>query len=168
MNQPDPTLLGAWYDTYAARLLLYARQWLDRTTAEDAVQAAFLGLAAQYALPQNPRAWLFTAVRNAAVSEHRGRRRREARQERVASDRRDWFDPQPGDLIDAGTAQQQLAELPADQREIILLRIWGGLSWSEAAEVLGEPTSTLFSRYKTGLATIRHRMEPSSCNNPTK
>jgi RNA polymerase sigma factor (sigma-70 family) len=168
MSQPNPTLLGRWYDAYAARLILYARQWLDPTIAEDVVQSAFLSLAAHRVVPQNAKAWLFTAVRNAAVSEHRSRRRRDAREQQVATDRPDWFEPQPGDLIDASIAQQRLTELPADQREIILLRIWGGLSWPEAAEVLGEPTSTLFSRYKTGLATIRHRMEPSSCNTPTK
>jgi RNA polymerase sigma-70 factor (ECF subfamily) len=107
-------------------------------------------------------------VRNEAISEHRRRRRRGGREQQVAAGRPDWFEPQPGDLIDASAAQQILAELPDEQREIILLRIWGGLSWPEAAEVLGQPMSTLFSRYKAGLATIRLRMEPSSCNTPMK
>lgn len=168
MSQPDPTLLGQWYDAYAARLLLYARQWLDPAAAEDVVQSAFLKLAAQRTGPDNVKAWLFAAVRNAAMSEHRDRRRRGGREQQVATGRAEWFEPQPGDLIDADAAQRILAELPEEQREIILLRIWGGLSWPEAAEVLGQPTSTLFSRYKAGLATIRHRMEPSSCNTPTK
>lgn len=168
MSQPNPTLLGQWYDAHAARLLLYARQWLDRAAAEDAVQSAFLTLASQRRLPENLKAWLFAIVRNAAMSEHRRRQRRGGLAQQVAAMRPDWFDSQPGDLIDAAAAQQILAELPSEQREIILLRIWGGLSWPEAAEVLTEPTSTLFSRYKAGLAAIRHRMEPSSCNTPTK
>lgn len=168
MSQPDPTLLGQWYDANAARLILYARQWLDWAAAEDVAQAAFLGLASQRTRPENAKAWLFAAVRNAAISEHRRRQRAEHREQKVAAARPDWFDPRPGDLIDAGTAEQLLSKLPEEQREIILLRIWGGLSWPDAAEVLAEPTSTLFSRYKAGLATIRHRMEPSSCNTPTK
>ena len=162
MNDSIPAQLGGWYDAHAARLVLYARQWLDRAVAEDVVQASFLRLASQPQPPTNVKAWLFTAVRNAAISEHRQRQRRSRREQAVSLDRPDWFESNAGDLIDAKTAQEALARLPEPQREIILLRIWGGLSLPEAADVLGEPVSTLFSRYRAGLATLRQRME-SSC-----
>ena len=67
MNPLDPAMLGAWYDAYAAPLLLYARQWLDRAAAEDVVQSAFAGLVARRTPPEAAKAWLFTVVRNAAI-----------------------------------------------------------------------------------------------------
>jgi RNA polymerase sigma-70 factor (ECF subfamily) len=162
MNDSIPAQLGGWYDAHAARLVLCARQWLDQAVAEDVVQASFLRLASQPQPPTSVKAWLFTAVRNAAISEYRQQQRRSRREQAVSLNRPDWFESNPGDLIDAKAAQEALVLLPASQREIILLRIWGGLSVPEAAEVLSEPVSTLFSRYRAGLAALRQRME-SSC-----
>ena len=48
----DPDLLGNLLDQHAAALELYAGQWCDAT--EDVVQDAFLKLAAQRVLPDNP------------------------------------------------------------------------------------------------------------------
>ncbi|MGA9923590.1 MAG: RNA polymerase sigma factor, partial [Isosphaeraceae bacterium] len=61
----DPDLLGNLLDQHAAALELFARQWCD--VPEDVVQDAFLKLAAQRALPDNPAARLFRVVRNGAI-----------------------------------------------------------------------------------------------------
>ena len=166
MNQSDSTKrLGRWFDAHAAGLVLYARQWLDPAAAEDVVQEVFLKLLAQPIEPRNEKAWLFTAVRNAAIGAQRSMHRRVHR-ERTSGGDRAWFESRAEDLIDAAAAQVALSDLPADQREIVVLRIWGDLTLAEASEVLAEPVSTLFSRYKTGLAAIRRRME-SSCKTNT-
>lgn len=54
-----------------------------------------------------------------------------------------------------------MAELPEAQREAIVLRIWGGLTLAEMSQVLGEPVSTLFSRYRAALEAMRVHMEKS-------
>ena len=159
MRDIEPAELGRWYDAHAAALLLYARQWLERQAAEDVVQNAFLRLATHSDRVKNVRAWLFTAVRNAAMTEHRSRQRRDRRHRVVLERQADLFEPDVDDQIDGVDAQRIVDTLPPDQREIIVLRIWGGLSLPEAAEVLAEPVSTLFSRYKAGLAQIRRQME---------
>ena len=78
----EPELLGALADRYGPALLLYARQWCR--CPEDAVQEAFVKLARQRRMPEQPGAWLFAAVRNAAISAARAERRRKAREAAVA------------------------------------------------------------------------------------
>ena len=55
MSGDDPDW-QAWYDAHAARLLLFARQWLpDRANAEDAVQAGFVKFWRHRPRPWSPR-----------------------------------------------------------------------------------------------------------------
>jgi RNA polymerase sigma-70 factor (ECF subfamily) len=161
MGSIDPAQLSRWFDAYASALVLYARQWLPDGAAEDIVQDVFIRLMSQRPAPANAKAWLFRSVRNAALSHLRSRHRAETREQRVAADRPAWFDERPEELISAAEAQAALGTLPDEQREVIVLRIWGQLTFEEIAEILGRSVSTLFSRYKTGLAAIRKKLELS-------
>lgn len=158
MESISPEQLAQWFDAHAAAMVLYARQWLGAGRAEDVVQDVFVRLMTQRRQPKNVRAWLFRCVRNAAMNELRSRRRRRDRHEQAGAERAGWFVSNPDDVIDAADVQAALADLPDKQREAIVLRIWGGLSLREVAEVTGNPLSTVFSRYRTGLAEIRKRM----------
>ena len=151
--------LARWFDAHAASLMLYARQWVDDAAAEDVVQDVFCRLAAQRRAPASARAWLFRSVRNAALNQVRSRRRRRAREQRPRAGPAAWFQPNPAAPIDAEAVRAAVAALPEAQREIIVLRIWAGLTLAEAAEVVGRPVSTLFSRYQAGLEAIRERMD---------
>ena len=161
MGKTGPTQLSAWFDGHAAALALYARQWLEAGLAEDVVQDVFLRLARQRRQPDNAKAWLFRCVRNAAINVLRSQRRRRRHEQRRAAERASWFVSRGDELIDAEAAQAALAELPAEQREVIVLRIWAGLTLREAGEVVGQPVSTVFSRYRAGLAGLRERMRTS-------
>ncbi|KPK80503.1 MAG: hypothetical protein AMJ81_12010 [Phycisphaerae bacterium SM23_33] len=153
--------LGEWFDACGPALLLYARQWLGPAAAEDVVQDVFVRLMRQRRRPASVEAWLFRSVRNAALNELRRQRRRRKQQHRLAAEGHDWFEARPDDLMDAKLVQAAVTGLPEEQREVILLRIWGGMTLQEISEVLGEPVSTLFSRYRAGLAQIRQRMGES-------
>jgi len=159
MGGIGPEQLGRWFDAHAASLVLYARQWVDGAAAEDVVQDVFCRLAGQSRRPASVRAWLFRSARNAAINQVRSQRRRRARERRPAEGRAAWFETHPGNPIDVEAAQAAVAALPEAQREIVVLRIWAGLTLAEAAEVVGSPVSTLFSRYQAGLEAIRERME---------
>jgi RNA polymerase sigma-70 factor (ECF subfamily) len=158
----DPAQLARTFDAHAATLILFARQWLGRSGAEDVVQDVFVNLMLQRRTPDNLKAWLFKAVRNAAISHARSASRRGNREERHAVARPDWFERSPEDLIDAGAAQRALESLAPEQREVIVMRIWAQMSLPEIAEVTGLAVSTLFSRYRAGLNEIKRIME-SSC-----
>ena len=159
MNPIDPANLGKWFDACGATLVLYARQWLERGQAEEVVQDAFLQLMSQRKAPANVKAWLIATVRNAALSRLRSHLRQRKHNERLAAEQTQWFSTRPDDLIDAATAQEALAGLPDEQREVIVLRIWAGLTLQEISDITHQPVSTLFSRYQAGLAQLRKRME---------
>ena len=158
--QPSNTAQpGDWFETWAAPLALYARQWLTTEEAEDVVQEAFIRLISTTRPPANTKGWLFRTVRNAAISRIRSSRRRREREQRKAAERGSWFEAHPEDLLDAATAQAALAALPLDQREVIVLRLWAEMTLQEAADITGQPVSTLFCRYRAGIATLRARLE---------
>src|SRR5688572_27185927 len=107
--------LAELIDSHAAALVLYARQWC--AAPEDVVQAAFAKLAAQPAPPDDPPAWLYAVVRNAAIDAGKADRRRQKREHAVARPVR-WFAEAQIDGLDAVTAVRALEALPADQREV--------------------------------------------------
>ena len=160
--------LGTWFDAYAARLVLYARQWLAPGEAEDAVQEAFVSLLGQRRSPDNVRAWLFTAVRNASVSSLRAHLRRRRRERVRAVEKDAWFEPRPDELIDARAAQEALTVMPDDQREIVTLRIWGQMTLREISDVVDTSPATALRRYRQGLATLRAHLEASCRTNRSK
>src|SRR5580704_6415506 len=85
-------------------MALYARQWLDAASAEDAVQEALTALLMQRHTPDDPTAWMFRAVRNAAIDSARSASRRKQREQTVATARCEWFEAQPDSAIDAEAA----------------------------------------------------------------
>src|SRR5438477_7512432 len=124
MPSIDPAKMGSWFDAYGGRLALYARQWLARGAAEDVVQDVFIRLIGKMREPATVKAWLFGAVRNAAISQWRSESRRKMHEQKVAGFGQEWFEAKPDDLLDAAAAQEALAKLPDQQREVIVLRIW--------------------------------------------
>lgn len=162
MASIDPTELSTLFDAHAGGLALYARQWLEPAAAEDVVQEVFVQLMAQRRPPDKVKAWLFRSVRNAAISELRRRRRRQKHEVRSTAGRAGWFEDRPEALIDGATVEASLASLPDEDREIVMLRIWGQMTLQEIADTVGSSVSTVFHHYRAGLAAIRRKLE-SSC-----
>ena len=155
----DPTVLGQLVDEHAAALELYARQWC--AAPEDVVQDAFLKLVSQQSTPRNVVSWLFRVVRNQAISAWRSAQRRR-KHEAIAGER------QPQQLfansraaLDGEAAAAALQSLPDDQREVITLHLWGGLTFAEIADVTGSSASTVNRWYLAGLEHLRERLDVS-------
>jgi RNA polymerase sigma-70 factor, ECF subfamily len=173
----DPARLTAWFDAHAPGMVLYARQFLGRGdpsaaggAAEDVVQEVFLRLVTLPSEPGNIKAWLYTAVRNAAIAAARSGARRRRREQGVAEvhPHGRWFQPSPEDLVDAAAAESAIASLPAAQREVVVLRLWSGMTLAEIADVTGASVSGVFNLYRTALAAVRRTMgAESSCNRTT-
>jgi RNA polymerase sigma factor (sigma-70 family) len=153
----SPETLRRLLDKHTAPLVLYARQWCG--TPEDIVQDVFLLLMREPAAPANPVGWLYRAVRNKAINAARSARRR-ARHEATAAHRGEpLLVASEGDRLDATAAAGALAELPLEQREVIVARLWGSLSLEEIAKLTGTSTSTVHRRYQEGIAALREKLE---------
>ncbi len=149
------TLTGL-LDAYTAALVLYARQWCD--APEDVVQDAFVALMREPAAPENPAAWLYRVVRNRAINASRAGHRRQRHETAAAYRGEPWLAASEGDRLDAAAAARALEELPLAQREVIVARLWGGLSFEEIARLTGSPLSTVHRWYQRGLETLRERL----------
>jgi RNA polymerase sigma-70 factor (ECF subfamily) len=142
-------------------LVLYARTWAGRDEAEDVVQAVFVRLLTTKRWPREPRPWLFRCVRNEAISWRRSIRRRLLRERKQAQSTEAIFECRPDDSIDVHESQRALEQLPAHQREIVVLRIWGGLKLAEISSITDLPVSTVHDQYQAALSAMRAQMEPS-------
>jgi RNA polymerase sigma-70 factor (ECF subfamily) len=159
MPRITPEELGRLYREHAAALRLYARQW--PAGGEDLVQDAFVKLAQQSLAPEKVLAWLYRVVRNGALAAARGDARRRERDNKACQSEV-WF--LPDEMLDSREAVQVLAELPLDQRELIVARIWGGLTFEELAELAGCSLPTAHRRYLAGLDVLRERLEGRSAS----
>ena len=142
-------------DSHGPPLILYARQWC--AAPEDVVQDAFLKLVALRSPPREVVPWLYRVVRNAALDAAKGDRRRQRRESVVARAAR-WFVEPEVEGLDASAAVAALQRLPVEEREVIVARLWGGLSFEQIAEVAGCSASTAFRRYSAGLDALRKQM----------
>jgi len=156
MNPAGPELLSRLLDEHAAALVLYAQQWCRGP--EDVVQEALLELVRQPTVPENVVGWLYRVVRNRAISASRSETRRSRRELAAAEARGPWFAASEGDRLDVAAATAALEQLPIEQRETIVARLWGGLSLAEVAELTGTSTATAWRRYESGLAALRERL----------
>lgn len=151
-----PELLGRLLDRHAAPLELYARQLCN--CADDVVQEAFVELARQPAVPAEPVLWLYRVVRNKAIDASRAVRRQKSHESQAAGQRSAWFEPSPGQALDAAAATRILKEFPPDQREVVIARIWSGLTFQEIGELIGTTDSTAHRRYESALAALRQKL----------
>jgi RNA polymerase sigma-70 factor, ECF subfamily len=149
----DPITLGRLYRQHAPALRLYARQWSD--AAEDLVQDAFVRLAQQAPPPERVLAWLYQVIRNLALANYRSSTRRRTRELSRAGS---WFRV-TDDSLDAQEATRLLAELSLEMREVIVAKLWGGLTFAEIAELVGCSLATAQRRYQAGLLELRERLE---------
>jgi RNA polymerase sigma-70 factor (ECF subfamily) len=149
-------MLGELVDRHAAALVLFARQFCR--SPEDVVQEAFVQLARHAAGPDEPAAWLFRVVRNGALSAARAEQRRRKHESAAAMRRSNWFLPAEASQIDAQGAAEALAELPLDQREIVVAHLWGGLTFQQIAALAGMSAATAYRRYESALVALRAKL----------
>jgi RNA polymerase sigma-70 factor (ECF subfamily) len=151
----SPTEIARLIDTHAATLVLCARQWCGEP--EDVVQEAFVKLVRQSRPPLDAVAWLYRVVRNGAIDASKMARRRQRRESAVARPVR-WFVEPEVEGLDAETAVAALERLAPEQREVIVARHWGGLSYDQIGEMVGCSSSTAFRRYTAGVEALRKQL----------
>lgn len=156
----DALLCEQLWRRHADRLLLYASTVLsDRAAAEDVLQNVFVRLIASPPEDFDSEAgYLFRAVRNEALNALRSRRMAARAQSplfgEVAEDPR-----HSAELAERGRqVEKVLLRIAPEEREAVVLKIWGDFSIPEAAAVAGVTEKTFEHRYYRGLAALREKL----------
>jgi RNA polymerase sigma-70 factor, ECF subfamily len=156
----DSEAFAALYDRLAVRLFNTARTMTDSLPdAEDTVHDLFVELARsrdRLARITDLDAYIFTMLRH-AVS--RRRRRRDVDRRAIDSIGRrraeaGSFTTQPAEPVDDALTAA-VATLPPAQREVLALKVDGGLTFAEIAAVIGTSINTAASRYRYAIENIR-------------
>ena len=149
-----------WFDAHGAALVLLARQIVpSRTDAEDVVQDAFIRFWRTRGTVVDPVAYLFACVKHCALDWQRSRRRQARREEQAARPEMEAMFVTSGEHNERQTAiEDALRDLPTEQAEVLVLKIWGELTFPQIAEALDIPPNTAASRYRYAIAKLRESL----------
>ena len=167
MTQPTTAKeLAQLLDRHANSLRLFAAQWSN--SPDDCVQEAFVQLAAQKQRPDKPLAWLYQVVRRRALNDLRQSKRRVDREQSIAHTEVSVNDPAFRMMLNEQQQriQRSLDKLPSESRELIVLRIWSELKWSEIGKLTGCSTSAAQRRYVAALKLLKESLESKCMTKP--
>ncbi len=159
----DANAFEALYRRYARPVFgLALRRLGDRMNAEDAVQETFAAIwrsARTYKPDRGAGApWLYAVARNAIVDRSRNRSEPPGEGPEVPSD-----EPTPAERAEASytswRVHRALESLDENEREVIELAYYGGLSQSEVADYLNIPLGTVKTRTRAGLGRLADMLE---------
>jgi RNA polymerase sigma-70 factor (ECF subfamily) len=160
MKMPGRKEIERLYDAHAPALFAFL---LNLTRAEadtrDLLQEIFVKLARE---PKLLAGILIRLAHNAAIDLMRRRGTRERTKENFAAEIISPFAPtsDPDEKIFRDELADALGELPPEQRAVVHLKLWGGLTFEEIAAALEIPPNTAASRYRYGLDKLRGRLRP--------
>jgi RNA polymerase sigma-70 factor (ECF subfamily) len=145
--------------------LLYGRALgLSHGEAEDVLQDTFLGLIRLETTPREPAHYCVRAYRNRALNLRRGLLRRLARELESKS----WFDCQADVDPRERAAVECLQVLSAEQREVVVLKIWHGYTFVAIGELTGVSPNTAAGRYRYAMDRLRTAFEQPQAASSTE
>jgi RNA polymerase sigma-70 factor (ECF subfamily) len=158
----------AWLAAHGAALVLFARQWAPSPAdAEDVVQEAFVRFWRARQRAADPTAFLYACVRHCALDWLRAGRRRAAREAAAArpeSAGEPLFDTPAEHDERRAAVEAALGRLPAEQRAVLVLKVWGGLTFAQIADTLDIPANTAASRYRYAVDKLRALLAEAPCH----
>jgi RNA polymerase sigma-70 factor (ECF subfamily) len=159
---PSSAWLGPLYEQFRRELFLTAWTTLrQRESAEDAVHAAIVKLAALEVPPHDPKLYLFRSVRNAAIDLRRAQARRATAalpfEEGLAAPEAEGAPDFDEETL--RSVRALVEALDERSRETIELRLHAGLTFREIADLLNEPLPTVAARYRRALERLGERLQ---------
>ena len=145
------------YEQHGRVLLAYACSFVHSVAeGEDVVHQVFARLLRRdVVITGVPLAYLCRAVRNTALNQRRTWHRETALDDDVR-----WLEAPAGLEESALAIERSMKMLPVEQREVVVLHVWGGLTFSEIADTLAIPANTAASRYRYALGKLREVLKP--------
>ena len=162
----DAAELNRLYDEHAQALFAFLLNLTrDETDTHDLLQEVFVKLARKPRLlrrARDERAFLMRLAHNSAIDLMRRRGARQKRQEQFTAEQRPLFasTSDPDEAAFRAALSEALTELPPEQRAVVHLKLWEGLTFEQIAEAFDLSPNTAASRYRYGLDKLRQRLRP--------
>ncbi len=152
------------YDEHAQALFAFALNLLrQEADTRDVLQELFVKVARHPRLIQgvkDERGFLLRLAHNLAIDLMRRRAARDRNYDQLAADNSALFaaTDDPDEKVFAGRLAEALGELPAEQRAVVHLKLWEGLTFEQIAATLDIPPNTAASRYRYAIDKLRARL----------
>ena len=162
----DESELERLYDEHAQALFAFLLNFTrDESDTRDLLQEIFIKLARQPDLlraAREERAFLIRLAHNAAIDLMRRRGARDKYHEQFQGEPASVFAPavDPDDQMFRAALSDAMGELPAEQRAVVHMKLWGEMTFEQIAETLDIPPNTAASRYRYGIDKLRERLRP--------
>jgi RNA polymerase sigma-70 factor (ECF subfamily) len=153
---------------HASPLLTFIQRMVgDSHRAEELFQEVFLAVwikRRQYEYPRPFKPWLYTIALNKCRAAFRTRNLVAVSLDANNQEPPPAGDPSPPDQVIASETahlvSQAVTRLPPQQRTVVVLRIWQGLSYAAIGEMVGCTEGTVRSHMHHGLAALREVLQP--------
>jgi RNA polymerase sigma-70 factor (ECF subfamily) len=166
MKMPARPDIARLYDEHAQPLFAFLLNLTrDEADTRDLLQEIFIKIARDGKFldgVRDERAFLIRLAHNAAIDLIRRRGTRERTKENFAAEHISLFAPtsDPDEKIFRAELAVALGELPEEQRAVVHLKLWEGLTFEQIATALEISPNTAASRYRYGLDKLRARLRP--------
>lgn len=169
MSRMKSSLTGAWklwLDEHSGKLLMFARQRTQSMAdAEDVLQDCIVRLWRYqsdrgHVPPDLPLA--FHTLRFCMMDYGRKQQRKERKASKIIEFTRGedvWHDLALEDDEDAAILRKAVEALPLKLREVVMLKIWGGITFAEIGQTLDISHNTAASRYRYALEQLQRKLQ---------
>jgi len=158
-KEPSSDEWRAWLRRCGPRFHLYARQQTrTESDAEDVLQDALVE-SWKRADGMPPDALVFSTIRRRAIDLARSSDRRSVRELEAGGPGAEWFSPDVEERETQRLLEDAVKSLQPIYREVVTLKVWGGLTFQEIAETTGVPLNTAASRYRYALDGLRETLK---------
>ena len=159
LGRNDPAAVELMWDRYAKDLLTFLQALLySRHDAEDVLQTVFVRIVRKrhrLAKAQCLDAYVYQIARNEAYS-CISKRKRDKNTQKLSET---WLQATESNQESSELAEQlqvALAQLPQQQREVIVMKIYRNKTFLEISELLGLSRNTIASRYRYGIEKLQN------------
>lgn len=166
-DKPQTPLWREVLEEHGSRFQMYARQQArNDADAQDILQEALVkAWRASGAAERLEVGFVYTYIRRVAIDWGRSQSRRVNREQRSIKDSI-WSEPTPTvwfeRTLETDERHRQvetaMQDLPAEQQEVLVLKIWGGLTFDAIARTLEASPNTVASRYRYGLQNLKRTL----------
>jgi RNA polymerase sigma-70 factor (ECF subfamily) len=157
-TEPTPDEWRSWLRENGPRFLLFSRQQTRTDSdAEDVLQDALVE-SWQRAGKMPDDALVFATIRRRAIDLARSSTRRAIREEE-SGPAEPWFSPDVEQRETQRVMEEAVKQITPIYRDVVVLKMWGGLTFQQISETLGIPLNTAASRYRYAIEELRETLK---------